>query len=76
MSNNRPNPVCYPDDGPPVLEHTCYGRRSIAVLAGVRVVCERPLTVEPAVSCGACGLTGRVEAGRFRIVSTGRRPRR
>jgi hypothetical protein len=55
------------EDGRVVIEHDCNGRRNTATLNNAEwtVTREDPLTVEPSVDCGDCGLHGWITAGEF-----------
>ena len=55
------------EDDRPVIEHTCNGQRSTAMLDNVRWTVEQadPLTVRPSFHCIACNLYGWISQGEF-----------
>ena len=61
-------------DGRVQIEHDCGERRSTATLnnADWRITSEDPLSVEPSVGCGDCGLHGWITSGEFWTSSASR----
>jgi hypothetical protein len=67
MSGPAKNVAVRLEDDRVAIEHDCNGRRNTATLnsADWRIVSAEPLTVEPSVHCGDCGLHGWITGGDF-----------